>query len=125
MFNSNSYIAYRKSIEKGWINDFIWLKDDRGFYDEVTKMYTVYKYEWNDTNTVYIGLTKNLKERDRDHRKEFVRGNKNKSAVKRYSILNGVPIPNPIILNDILNAKEARSLEDEWVKYYKNKNYNV
>lgn len=126
IFHKNNLSAYMKSFRKGWIFDFYWLKDDRGLYDMESKKYTVYKYYWEETNTVYVGLTKNLKERDNDHRKYKIKnGKKIISTVKKYAEDNGFNIPKPIILDENLNGFEAKEKEEYWVNFYKTKNYNV
>lgn len=125
-FNSNNYVAYNKVLLKGWIKDFTWLTDDRGVYDTTSKMYCVYKYEWPENKTIYIGLTKNLKERDRGHKKTIKkRGKLYESSVKKYSDKNNLEIPSPITIEDKLTSFEAREKEDYWVKYYTEKKWNV
>lgn len=125
-FNANNYVVYRKAKEKGWIKDYFWLTNDMGFYDAECRVYKIYKYEWADLKTVYIGLTKNLKERNKKHNN----GTKKKgriiySSVKQYALKHNLKIPKPIVLEDNLNAEEAKEKEEKWVNTYKNINYKI
>jgi hypothetical protein len=125
-FNANNYVVYRKCLKEDWLKDFTWLVNDMGVYDLVTKKYVIYKYVWDDTDTVYVGLTKDLRERDRNHRR--IKEKKGKaciSIVKKYADSNGFGIPTPIVLEENLDAENARDREDYYVKLYRNNVLNV
>lgn len=120
-FRDNSNVAYEKSKRKNdWIKDFIWLENDLKTYDTISKKHLIYKYFFKETNSIYIGLTKNLKERNENHR------NKNKkSSVLLHSIENNINIPNIEIIEDNLTIDEAKIREEYWVNYYYNNGFNI
>lgn len=125
-FNANNYVVYRKCLKENWLKDFTWLVNDMGVYDLVTKKYAIYKYVWDDTNTVYVGLTKDLRERDRNHRRIKEKNGKTYiSIVKKYADSNGFTIPSPIVLEENLDAENARAREDYYVKLYRSNGLNV
>ncbi len=125
-FNANNYVVYRKCLKMDWLKDFTWLVNDMGVYDLDTKKYVVYKYLWEETNTVYVGLTKDLRERDRTHKKEIRKNGKiYLSIVKKYADGNNLPIPKPIVLEENLNAEDARKMEDYYVQQLREEGVNV
>lgn len=81
----------------------------------------VYRYYFAEQNAVYIGRTKQPKQRDRDHRKV----NKNHSAVFRFAIANHVEIPEMEILEHGLSGEESQKIEDKYVHKYKKDGFIV
>ena len=109
--------AYNKSLKKGWIDDFVWLNRGLDIYGNPD---CVYKYEFYDFKTVYIGRTINKKDRDRAH--IF---NTHKDAVAKFAFINKIPVPEMEILADNLTLEEGQQLEDKWKKHYTKQGYNV
>lgn len=80
----------------------------------------IYAYEFIEYNVCYIGLTYNLKKRDLQHR------NKNTySAVRCFSELKNVNIPEPIQLTEYIEQNEASKREKYFVNLYREKNWNI
>ena len=112
--------AYTIALKNGWLDEMPWLVDGR------VKMLTdkndsVYKYYWEETNTIYIGRTlmRRQKERDGEHIFNI------KDTVYKYAKENGLVIPPMEIIEENITVKEALEKEDYWVNYYKEKGYNV
>ncbi len=68
---------------------------------------------------VYVGLTNNIKRRDRDHLFS------EKEALSIYCIENDIPLPKPIILEKDIDAKTAQKQEKYWIDYYKNNGWEM
>lgn len=81
----------------------------------------IYAYEFfvGDEKYVYIGLTFNLDVRDMGHKTD-----KN-SSVYRFAEENNIAIPDPIRLTEYVDKQEASKLEGEYLKIYKEKNWNI
>lgn len=112
--------AYVIARVNGWLKEMTWLVDGR------LKMLTdnndsVYKYYWEETNSIYIGRTlmRRQKERDKDHIFDY------KDTVHKYAKENGLAVPPMEIIEENLTVKEGLEREDYWVNYYKEKGYNV
>lgn len=125
-FMYDFYIKERKqySIAKrnGWLNEFKWLKID-GILEIKNRL--IYAYEFTD-RFVYVGLTNNLKRRDRQHRGFSVDGEKKEpkhDSLYQYAKSNGVAIPEPKILEEKLTAEESKFAERKWMKFYSDKGW--
>lgn len=68
--------------------------------------YVVYAYVFDDSKT-YVGLTSSVDTRRRAHR-----SGKRTTAVMRYSLATGLPVPAMLILYRDLSASEAQRTED-------------
>ena len=122
-FRDNSNVAYEKSYRKNnWIKDFIWLKNDLKTIDNKSKIYSIYKYYFKEKNAVYIGLSKNIHQRDKTHRNQ----NKKKiSSVLEFSLKNNLSIPEIIVIEKQLTSDEAKIREHYWVEFYKFSGYKI
>ena len=111
-FRKKSPSAYSAAWRNKWLVDFIWLGTRQYEIDKNKKDYCVYSYEIIETNKVYVGLTNNIKRRDRQHR--F--GIKHSMGVK-YSNLHAivekekVKFPSPKILYSGLTSCDAQIKE--------------
>jgi predicted GIY-YIG superfamily endonuclease len=76
----------------------------------------VYIYKFSE-NIVYIGLTFNLKKRDKDHRR--------KGSVYKYGFENNVQIPEPIQLTDYIDFSMASQIECELIEEYKKNGFHI
>lgn len=110
--------AYHKAADNDWIKDYTWFLEKRNIY--TNNVYVIYSYYFEEYNALYVGLTHNIKERDKNHKK-----GKKHSAVYDFAIEHNCDIPNPSIIEAGLNPDTARIAEDLWVKYYKGLNYNI
>ena len=112
-FAKKNASSYRNACRFGWIDDYIWLKDER--LDLIKgKIDCVYAYEFSDFNAVYVGRTliKRKKDRDREHLY-----NKNDAVVK-FAIKHKVEVPLPKYLEDNLTVQEGVEKECLWVDKY-------
>ena len=81
----------------------------------------VYRYYFVEQNAVYIGRTKQPKQRDIDHRRD----RKNPSAVFRFAFEHSVEIPKMEILEHGLSGEESQEIEDKYVNKYKDEGFVV
>ena len=107
---------YSVILHNGWKNVLNDLKRGGSKYKRC-----IYAYEFfvGEEKYVYVGLTFNLDIRDNGHKKD-----KN-SAVYRFSEKNNIPIPTPIRLTEYVDKQEASKLEGEYLKLYKENNWNI
>ena len=111
--------CYQKSAKRGWLHKFTWL--EKGDIWEKT-LYMVYIYEVSD-GSVYIGLTRNMQNRDKQHRGLGKR--KSNSSLLKYCESKGFEIPTPRILESGLTVTEAQASEKKWIRKYRNSYINV
>lgn len=113
-FAKRYHQAWTISKDNLWIDDFTWLRNIHIFTDKID---TVYSYEFNELNAVYIGRTIDIISRDKYHRgfKKYV--GSNKDSVYRFAKENNCDIPQVKILKNNITIEEGCELED----YYKNK----
>ena len=72
--------------------------------ENTEKNYLIYSYEIEEA--VYVGLTKNLKKRDKAHRMPS-----NADTLFRFCQNKNINIPDPIVLENSLTAIEAQAKE--------------
>ena len=82
------------------------------------KKYLIYSYIIN--NAVYVGLTKNIEYRHRQHMK-----GDEKDSLYVYCSNNSTTIPEPCILEQGLTGSEAQVKENDWINYYKDKQFEI
>jgi predicted GIY-YIG superfamily endonuclease len=115
-FQMNSSGAYHAAHANGWIDEIC-----RHMYKNQPSLRHIYSYEFSD-NHVYIGLTKNIKQRNYEHLIEI---NENKlTTVHKYINLTGLQ-PNLKIIYENLNEEEAKIKENEILNEYKNNNWII
>ena len=81
----------------------------------------IYVYEFPN-NVAYIGLTNWPERRDNQHRSKNV---KSKSAVRDYSMLNNIEIPEMKTLEDNLTIVESQRAEQKWMDLYIQKGWTL
>jgi hypothetical protein len=113
-FIKNSYAAYGAALRRGIIKDITGHMTPLG---NATKR-LIYSYEFPD-NHVYVGLTFDIGERDRQHRK------KEKSAVFQYIKNTGLSPSFKQLTPDYISAKEAKEMEDFYINQYKENGWIV
>ena len=116
-FHKGSNGAYQKALKRGWLDDYVWLNRGLDIYGRPD---CVYKYEFCDFNTVYIGRTINKRDRDRAHIFCI-----NKDVVAKFAYKNNIPVPKMEVLADNLTIEEGQHLEDEWKIHYIKLGYNI
>lgn len=105
---NNKYV-YKKILKKKWTYMFSHMKNDNSEDDRC-----IYAYEFND-NSVYVGLTKNVKNRNNLHMKHG-------SVFEHIKICDDFKLK---ILTNYLPVYESRLKEDEYLNYYKNSGWNI
>lgn len=109
-FVKNSPGAFTAMRRNDWIKE-VWHELDNKIGNLILRC--VYVYEFKD-NHAYVGLTSNIKKRDKNH-------NKIKSPVGRHILETGQK-PKLIKLTDYINVDEAVEIEIKTIdKYHKNK----
>jgi hypothetical protein len=119
-FREKSIGAYKASKRNGWLNNYTWLKTTS--IDEslqFKKIWIVYSYELIDINYVYVGLTRNIHERDLCHKSD------KSDPLFKFCSENSLCVPEPKILISDLLPEEAQEKEDYYLIYYKNNGWNI
>lgn len=116
-FRQNSPNAYAAAIKHKWLNKFNWL-NNKSINLNQSKIYYVYKYEFINYKTIYIGLTLRIKERAQQHLQST-------SPIYKFSKIYNISIPSIDILKSNLTQKEAQYYEDYYIRYYKNLGYTL
>lgn len=114
---ANKY--YCKSLSKGWIKDYVWLK--RGFYDMNAKIHIVYVYEIKGWNYAYVGRTMRPKIRIKQHYSD-----ENDSLYKfiRNNNISTNEIEYKVIINN-LTAQESQTYEKYYVNEYEKNGWKL
>lgn len=112
VFKKNSGGAYNASKKNGWLEEVCSHMSVVG--NKFKRL--VYVYEFSD-KSVYVGLTYNVDERDSKHKRDV------RSAVFKHVEKTGT---NPVLTySDYMDVNQAKSLEGEKIKEYKNLGYNI
>jgi hypothetical protein len=116
--------AYNRAKAMGWYEDITWFELPEQFNGSLdAKNHTVYAYEDTDAHAVYVGLTNDIKRRHREH--SHPHKHRKNSPVYDYFASKGMEVPSPKILAERLRPLESREIEDNWVKHYKDNNWNI
>lgn len=122
------YIKDRKQYyiakKNGWLSGFEWLKSD-GILEMKNRL--IYVYEFNN-GFAYVGLTNDIKRRDRQHRGISWNGKKKApkhDSLYQYSEETGNIIPEPKILEESLTVEEAKLAENKWMKNYSDNGWTL
>ena len=122
-FRDNNICAHYAAYRNGWLKDYDWLEKPM-LPDK--PIYVVYRYYDKDTNTVYVGLAKDMKRRHREHCRGVVKhGERKYDVVNNFFVSIGKKMPEPTILIDNLYAEDAQKYEGEYIEKYKNEGFNV
>lgn len=109
--------AYQTARKNGWLETYDWFDVKPDPYN--TNMHLIYAYEFKETNSVYIGLTINLKKRDYQHR------NLKNSSVLRHSIEYGLAVPQPKVLEQDISRENSGEKEHYYVEQYRSDGWNI
>lgn len=122
-FQESAPTAYGVARVSGWLDDYTWFQK-RVVSDK--PIYVVYRYYDEDTNSVYVGLAKNLKQRHKEHCGGFIKhGERKYDTVYRYFHSAGKDVPDPTILEKELYANEAQIYEGLYIEQYKRDGLNI
>lgn len=109
--------GYTRALNRGWLDDFTWLKNEHMLSDEVDSVYA-YFFE---SKVVYIGRTLMRTQNER-HNQHL---HSEKDTVYIYAKTNNVEVPSMSILEENLTVEEGSKREGYWVDYYKKQNYLI
>lgn len=116
-FFENSPRAYSAAVEHGWLDD---VANHMHYLGNLYKR-MVYAFEFPD-NSVYVGLTLNEKQREKQHLK--LDDNTN-SAVSKHIIETGLTPIKKSISNGYLPSEDAQKLEKCAIEDYRQKSWNI
>lgn len=105
--------AYSAAVRNNWLNEICTHMDINFKYLDYPRI--IYAWEFSD-NHVYIGLTKNLKQR------EYTRKADLNDSINKHKEKTNL-IPKLILLTEFIPAKEAIIKEQEFIKKYESENW--
>lgn len=119
-FSKGCGSAYNVARKNKWLDEMTWFIEGKLKAFTIKKNDSVYKYCWEETNTIYIGRTlmRRQKERDEEHTSK-------EDTVFKYAKVNGLAVPPMEIIEENITVMDALEKEDYWVNYYKERGYNV
>lgn len=62
-FRKGNSGAYSSALKNGWLDDYTWF-----LKSNLNRLYCLYEYWDNDSNSVYVGITYHIKERHYQHK---------------------------------------------------------
>lgn len=117
-FQTFSGVAYVIAHRNGWLDEMNWLKNKHNPFQD--PIYSVYRYYFKNSNTVYIGLTaQNVNTRDTQHHED------KRSSVYKFANKNNASIPEIKTLVSGLYAEEAQYWEDRLKRISKQLGFNL
>lgn len=124
-FKKNEKQCYHAASRNGWLHDFKWLYNVPQEILEEIKTQSIYVYEFSD-GFAYVGLTCNMRERDKAHRRPFYEKKQIKyGGVLQHSLSNNIDIPPYKILESELTLNESKVREQYWMDYYKKEGWHL
>lgn len=118
-FQKKCYGAYIQSLHNNWLKEMVWLKQEKIKFNENCFNYLIYSYEIPELNSVYVGLSKNLKDRHYKHIKSP------KDTLYRFCKKNNIDVPLPKILYNNLTPIESQKKELECTELYIKQGWNI
>lgn len=115
-FEKNCSGGYSAALRNKWLDNYIWLKSE----PHEGKIDNVYVYFFEESNSIYVGRTIDVKSRDLEHRRK-----EGKSSVRLFSEENNVSIPPIKVLESNLTVEEGAEREKYWLDYYKDSGFNI
>lgn len=120
--------AYNGAFRNGWLDEIGDLYDNTILYKNYEeRIHIVYGYFDVDNMVCYIGRTTDLKRRHNAHKNgtKHSNGKHYFDTVVKYFIGKNIPFPDPVVLEENLNAVESQEGEDKWLKHYRNNGWVV
>lgn len=114
--------ALRQSKMHGWVREFSekYFTDKKMFPSFNSPIHTIYAYEMVENKCVYVGRTTSVKRRDKCHRNP----SENDTLYRFCNNLN-IEMPEPIIKEEKLTAKESQDRENYWISKYASEGWYV
>ena len=121
-FIKNSHSAYMTAYKKNLIDKLFKNHLNQGYSDKEEwkeNSYVIYAYELEEFNSAYVGLTNNIKRRDKDHIFD------EKEKLNMFCKENDISYPKYKILEENLTSTEAQKQENFWKNFYKNNGWEM
>ena len=113
--------AFRKATLENWFSSYTWFS----ICNELDNHnYCVYAYEDGENKIVYVGLTKDMERRHRQH-KNKIPGKDIFDNVKTHFLSQNKDLPPYKVLIDNLTVEEGQSNKEQWLKTYKDNGWSV
>ena len=109
--------AYHVARKNDWLDNYTWFEKDLNPYKN--NLDNIYCYIFEELNSVYVGRTININERNTQH------NTKTNSAVYQFAQKHNIVIPQITILETNLSLEQGREKEDFYVTKYKSEGWNV
>ena len=94
-------------------------------FDFSNPIYSIYCFQDLEENAVYVGLTRNLKQRENTHKTGTFHGQPSYSTVYNHFKEKGEEVPDAIPLETNLTAAKAQLQESYWVSYFYDKGFTI
>lgn len=114
-FQKGCGAAYNAARKNKWLDEMTWFERTKTPFND--PMYIVYRYHFKEFNTLYIGLTMRMQERDNHHHKT--------GPVFDFAKSNNIKVPDMEVLVDGIYQKDALEYEDKLVKICRYLGFNV
>lgn len=118
---SGSKSHYLVAKENNWLKDYTWFAGNEKWGSDA---FLIYAYEDHENRCVYVGLTKDLKSRRRQHKRKHPKTHEY-DVVKKYFDLLGQDLPEEVILEEHLTPAMAQEREGFWLQKYLSEGWTV
>ena len=121
-FRKNNYSAHTQATKHKLLDELFKNHTNQGYSDKEDwneNSYVIYSYELIDFNKVYVGLTNNVKRRDKEHLFN------EKTELNKFCKENNLSFPKYKILEENLTSTEAKMKEKYWVDFYKDNGWKM
>lgn len=120
--------CYNSFFRNNWVDDLlnIYQNSIKLYSNPEDKIHSIYVYDIKEFNACYVGRTKNIQRRDRQHRNGYGHsdGTIEYDHLWKFCNEHGIEMPTPLILEEGLNAEESQIKENEWLMKYVSDGYN-
>ena len=111
---NGSRTFYLLAKKNNWLKDYVWFMGNERWGKEV---FLIYSYEDSVNKCVYVGLTKDLKRRRKQHMRKHPKTHEY-DAVKNYFTSLKKELPQEKILEEHLTPAKAQEREGYWLQKY-------
>lgn len=111
---NGSRAFYLVAKKNGWFKDYVWFMGNDKWGKET---FLIYSYEDPENKRVYVGLTKDLKRRRRQHMRKHPKTHEY-DVVKSYFNSLNKELPQEKILEEYLTPAKAQEREGYWLQKY-------
>jgi len=121
-FRNKNKAAYSAAAKKKLLDILFDNHPNKGYSDKEEwqeNSYVIYVYELTDFSSAYVGLTNNMKRRDRDHLFD------EKEKMSLFCKENDISYPKYRILEENLTSKEAQKQEEYWKNAYEKNGWKM